>query len=340
MLGDVVNIQHLEPIGFYHFAHSFVRGAWGVEAKSSFLLLTKCCHDMDLLVRTNMLIERDFLFFCREQVAALQFNETAMKPPPHPPLQRYMVGRPITRLSSFGSLVHLRPEKRPALAGATCVTCPAAVEAACPFSALKIYREPAARGNFNWPVAPILSVAPSLAAVDEALRSGPYGRCAYACDNDVCDNQVVNIEFEGGATASLTTVAYTEKLCQRNTRIFCTRGELEGDGESSIRTFDFNSRVAATHTIGEEFLPAGGTSLSGHGGADFFLISSFVRAVAAGDASLILSGPDETLDSHLAVFAAEESRRRGGVVDMREAGGAGAALPAESAAAAAKAREW
>ena len=59
-----------------------------------------------------------------------------------------------------------------------------------------------------------------------------------------------------------------------------------------------------------------GSILSGHGGGDFGLMKSFIHAVLEQDQSLILSGPDETLESHLMVFAAEKSRQTGQIVEL------------------------
>lgn len=48
-IGQVMSIQHNENIGYYHFAHSFVRGNWRNSIESSPLILAKSCHDMDIL---------------------------------------------------------------------------------------------------------------------------------------------------------------------------------------------------------------------------------------------------------------------------------------------------
>jgi predicted dehydrogenase len=168
-LGELVSVQHLEPVGWWHFAHSYVRGNWRRADLATPLLLAKACHDVDWL--------------------------------------QYIVGRPAVRVSSFGSLFHFRPEQAPPGAGDRCVACP--VEQSCAYSAARLYRSCLGDPDRErWPLGAITD-DPTPEGVEAALRDGPYGRCVYACDNDAVDHQVVTIEYEGGVTASLTVSAFT-----------------------------------------------------------------------------------------------------------------------------------
>lgn len=168
-IGTIVSVDHLEPVGWWHQAHSYVRGNWRKESESTPMLMSKSCHDVDWLM--------------------------------------YMMDRPVRKVSSFGSLTHFRPENRPAGAADRCLDC--AVESSCPYSAPRLYMKQANNdGTLRWPVSAITTDS-TADGITKALATGPYGRCVYDCDNDVVDHQVVNFEFADGATASFTMTAFT-----------------------------------------------------------------------------------------------------------------------------------
>merc|ERR1719347_284537 len=87
------------------------------------------------------------------------------------------------------------------------------------------------RGNWSspvkrWPMSVVCDVEDGdyVASLTRALATGPYGKCVYECDNDVCDSQMVNIQFKGGAIANLTMTAFTKEICERYTRITGSKG--------------------------------------------------------------------------------------------------------------------
>jgi len=139
------------------------------------------------------------------------------------------------------------------------------------------------------------------------LASARQSRCVYRGENDVCDQQVVLIEFEGGATATLTMQAHTYDDTRR-LRINGTRGELHGDlVGNDLRVRDFNTGLVTRIT--PEVIEGS------HMGGDIILIDRFIEAVRDGGNSHLTSAK-ESLDSHLLAFAAEESRLGRRFVDM------------------------
>jgi predicted dehydrogenase len=219
----------------------------------------------------------------------------------------WLIGKRCQKISSFGSLHLFKPENAPSGAPARCTDgCP--VERQCPYSAIRIYiDEHTDWGDFIKPV-----MDPTEESKFAALREGPYGRCVYHCDNDVVDNQVVNMEFEGGITVAFTMCGFTAEIC-RTLKIMGTKGELRGHMEANeIEVRDFvtlNRKVIHTSTG------------SGHGGGDDGLLHTFARLVRSADPTErlhSLTSAATSVQSHLMAYAAESSRLEKRVIDLDE----------------------
>ena len=263
-VGDIVTVQHLEPVGYWHQAHSFVRGHWRNSKLSSFMLLAKSCHDIDIL--------------------------------------QFLIGKPCVAVSSFGSLKHFRKEDAPKGAGKRCFACK--IERSCPYSAKKIYLS---GEHPDW-VRFAVSDDQSPKALRAALEKGPYGRCVYHSDNDVVDHQVVNLLYADDVTASFTMTAFN-KAGGRETRIMGTMGEIIA-GHSAIVHNDFRTGKTVTYDPSKKVSRRPRRRRHGAHG-------SVPKAIAKNDPSLIASGPDVSLETHLTVFAAEEARLKGSVEKIK-----------------------
>lgn len=100
MVGDVISIEHTEAVGNAHQSHSFVRGNWSNSDESSFMLLQKSCHDLDIL--------------------------------------QWLIGKKCKRIQSFGSLTYFKKSNAPKGSPEYCIEgCPSADS--CPYNVLKLY---------------------------------------------------------------------------------------------------------------------------------------------------------------------------------------------------------
>ncbi|KAK3679397.1 hypothetical protein LTR78_000958 [Recurvomyces mirabilis] len=322
VIGDLLSLEHTEPVGWWHFSHSYVRGQWRKESIAAPSLLTKSCHDIDFVL----------WMLCS----------------PPPGRDGAQAHTPAT-VSSSGSLKQFKRARKPREAGdaTNCMSC--LIKDSCMYSAKRIYNDKhLAKGKAKWPVEivnpeiPHILVTVGLEAAEKALlvtlaedydadatpvqdiESRPwYGRCVWESDNDVCDDQTVTFEWDdvhgtgkGSKTATFHMIAQTLAQCERRGRIYGTNGEISYDSKS-ITVHDF------TNDSTEVYNPEVPVN-SHHGGGDDGLATMFVKAVAA-----VMDGKmgveeaqkeylgctlEEVIRSHAAVFAADQARRERKVV--------------------------
>ncbi|QJD84913.1 Gfo/Idh/MocA family protein [Cohnella herbarum] len=209
------------------------------------------------------------------------------------------------RISSYGDLAFFKEENAPPDSSDRCVTCKAAKD--CRFDARKMYL-PIAGG---WP-ATVVAEDQSEEGLLKALESGPYGRCVFRNDNDVCDNQVSIIEFKNGVKVTFHLSAFTNKM-HRTIKIMCEHGEIRGDDSRNIiEVTKFASNMAEGQ---EQRIIRPATVSGGHNGGDTGLMNDFLNELerSGGESR---SSIDKSVESHLMAYAAEKARLTGTVVDM------------------------
>ena len=215
----------------------------------------------------------------------------------------WLAGSGCESLASFGDRTYFREENAPAGSAARCCECP--LKESCRFSAYRCYLPVAG----NWP-ATVLTEDQSEAGLRKAIAEGPYGRCVYRCDNDVCDHQVTILRFRNGVTATFNLSGFTNQMT-RTLKIMGEDGEIRAsEAENEITVTRFGSYGAArceSEVIHPE-IPQ-----SGHSGGDSGIVDSFL-AVLAGSGAASATDIHESVESHMMACAAEESRLTGRVI--------------------------
>ena len=226
------------------------------------MILQKCCHDMDILL--------------------------------------WLTGRHCESVSSYGTLTLFKKENAPSGAPLRCTdACPAADT--CPYNAVHCYLDRMKQGDYGWPVN-VLQNEPTVENILQSLKTGPYGRCVYHCDNNVVDHQVVNLLLEGGATVNFTMCAFTADG-GRELRIMGTMGEIVGNVSEkriSVRPFMREAIEIDVNQLTDDF--------SGHEGGDARMIQDFLRLLSGEKTSNSITTIDRSVESHLVALAAEQSR--------------------------------
>lgn len=109
-IGKIQSLHHIENIGYWHYAHSYVRGNWRSSDETTPMIVAKCSHDTDIM---NYLLG----------------------------------GKKCRRISSFGSLSYFTPENAPKGAAERCEDC--MYNKSCMYSAYKYLEDRTLRKNFR-----------------------------------------------------------------------------------------------------------------------------------------------------------------------------------------------
>ena len=272
-LGEITSMEMNEHVWVPHFVGSYGRGKWNKESVcGSPILLAKCCHDMDLICWLN----------------------AASKP---------------HKVACFGHRKHFVKANKPEGATAYCFDCPH--EKDCPYSALAMH--------YNNDVMPFLSWDSLNKPYNEItkeekeafLRKDVYGQCIYDIDGDVMDRQNLIVDFEDGSVVAFTLSCGTCRP-DRYIHVVGTKGEIEGKLEENRfihRIYDGRSVRYKEEIIDVSQEIVNNAKYGGHSGGDYGIMHDLVRYLNGERASMSITLLEDSIASHLLVYAAEESRK-------------------------------
>ena len=232
-----------------------------------------------------------------------------------PRLLQYYAASEAETVYSVGDLTYFTAENKPEGAAARCADCK--YIDTCPYSAEYVYIKrwkECGRPKDDWPFN-IIAPAPNTEEnLREAYNKGPYGRCVFACDNDVVDHQTVSIRFRNNVKAQLIMTAFTYDSGRRM-YFHGTDGEIKLDEAKDtllVERFgqpiqEFKISDIVTETMKDSF---------GHGGGDYGTVDAFYELLCGQDKTE--TSLEKSAESHFISYAAEESRNKGVVVQMSE----------------------
>ena len=171
-------------------------------------------------------------------------------------------------------------------------------EESCPFSAKKIYLQEDKLINNS------VHINPTKDNLEAILKQGPYGKCVFYCDNDVCDNLTSIFKFDNKVTSNFNINAFT-KESDKKIRLFFKEGEVEASfKQKEIKIKSFLNTDEKIIKIDQE-------------NTDEKLFVDFIDRVKNKNYKSCIPDVGSVIESHVATFAAEFANVSETVVDVK-----------------------
>lgn len=281
-IGEIMTMEMNEHVCRQHYLASYDRGKWNSEEKcGSGFLLAKCCHDMDIMCWLN--------------------NASA----------------PET-VASIGGRYEFVKERMPKDASEFCYECK--YKNTCRYSAIHEYLQLNVMPFLVWDKLnkPLDEVTTK--EKEEFLKHDNYGRCAYIAGGNIVDRQNVIVQFKNGSQCSFTLVGGATKP-DRYMHIVGQSGEIEGkveEGLITLRKYDASpANFYGTETVIDVNKQViNNAKFGGHNGGDFSIMRDLVAYLNGDRSSLSITTLKDSINGHLCVYAAEQSRKSGSITKI------------------------